>query len=388
MKILLFDTPLRKRLFPLTLTRAVAELRFGILTIKEWWQLKTGMEVFIFTDTYLQALYEQLTEGDYLIVDACILANPNVYEKIIGLKEGEAFADKEGIVAGRINIESFPTFQDGFNSLFQNPSPIHVNRVDFPCEIFHLNQEAIRINFELVTEGRSSQPLSATNQVINPEDVFIEEGASVECSILNASTGPIYIGKDATIMEGCMVRGPFALCEGAVLKMGTKVYSGTTLGPYCVGGGEIKNSVMMGYSNKAHEGYLGDSIIGEWCNLGAGTSNSNVKNTGGKIKVWNYYKHEYVPSGTKCGLIMGDYSRTAINSSINTGTLIGICCNVFGEGLTPKFIPDFTWGTKGLTKYEFDKAVQDILNWKRMKNKTLDERKLKVLKHIFDNYTG
>lgn len=158
-----------------------------------------------------------------------------------------------------------------------------------------------------------------------------------------------------------------------------------TTGPYCVGGGEIKNSILMGYSNKAHDGYLGDSVIGEWCNIGAGTSNSNIKNTASEVKVLDYYTNSYITSGTKCGLVMGDYSRTAINTSINTGTTIGVCCNVFGEGLTPKIIPDFTWGTKGLMRYDFDKAIKDIGNWKSMKNKNLDESKLKVLRHIFEH---
>jgi len=204
--------------------------------------------------------------------------------------------------------------------------------------------------------------------------------------MLNALTGPIYIGKNAHIMEGCLIRGPFVLGDGAILKMGTRIYGATTIGPGCIVGGEIKNSVMMGYSNKAHDGYIGDSVIGEWCNMGAGTSNSNVKNSGGDVKVWNYATNDYMSTGQKCGLVMGDYSRTAINTAINTGTVIGVCCNVFGEGLTPKVIPDFTWGTKGLTTYEFDKALKDIGNWTSMKNKEVGTEQKTVLRHIFDTY--
>jgi NDP-sugar pyrophosphorylase family protein len=188
-------------------------------------------------------------------------------------------------------------------------------------------------------------------------------------------------------MEGCQVRGPFALCEGAVLKMGTKVYGATTIGPHSVIGGEVKNSIFFGNSNKAHEGYIGDSVIGEWCNLGAGTSNSNVKNTAGEVKTWNYSHNDYITAGTKCGVIMGDHSKTAINTSINTGTVIGVCCNVFGEGLTPNVLQNFSWGLKDTKLYDIDKALSDITSWKKMKNKTLSEPEAKMLKHIFENRT-
>ena len=216
----------------------------------------------------------------------------------------------------------------------------------------------IRFDFKLLTNNRISNNPNDSVNITNAPQIFIEDGAQINFSNLNAATGPIYIGKNAVIMEGCFIRGPFAICEGSVLKMGAKVYGATTIGIYCTAGGEIKNSVMSGCSNKAHDGYLGDSVIGEWCNLGAGTTNSNVKNTGGEIKTWNYYKNDYLPSGNKCGMIMGDYSRTAINTSVNTGTVIGACCNVFGEGLTPKFIPDFSWGLKEQNKLRFSKSLE------------------------------
>jgi UDP-N-acetylglucosamine diphosphorylase/glucosamine-1-phosphate N-acetyltransferase len=195
----------------------------------------------------------------------------------------------------------------------------------------------------------------------------------------------VYIGKNAVVMEGAIIRGPFALCEGAVVKMGARIYGATTVGPYSVVGGEIKNTVISGYSNKAHDGYLGDSVIGEWCNLGAGSSNSNVKNNAGEVKVWSHNTKQYVTTGLrKCGLIMGDYSKSAINTSFNTGTIVGVCANIFGEGLTPKYIPSFTWGTMGQTKYIFDKALKDIENWKKMKNAVLTEQEKTRLKLIFD----
>jgi UDP-N-acetylglucosamine diphosphorylase/glucosamine-1-phosphate N-acetyltransferase len=242
----------------------------------------------------------------------------------------------------------------------------------------------IEFDFALTTKGRVSNNTNATMQVYDDAKIFIETGADISYSILNASTGPIYIGKNSTIMEGCTIRGPFSLGEGAVLKMGAKIYGATTIGPYSMGGGEIKNSIITGFSNKAHDGYLGDSVIGEWCNMGAGTSNSNLKNTGGTVNLYNYASDDYLPAGNKCGVIMGDYSRTAINSSINTGSVIGVSSNVFGAGLLPKYIPDFTWGALADNKYQFEKAIKDAANWKKMKNKTVSEQETKVLKHIFD----
>lgn len=215
-----------------------------------------------------------------------------------------------------------------------------------------------------------------------PSNVFFEKGAKAEHCIINASTGPVYIGKDAELMEGSIIRGPFAMGEGACLKMGAKVYGATTLGPRCVAGGEIKNSVLFGYSNKAHDGYLGDSVVGEWCNMGAGTTNSNLKNNASDVKIWT--SRGEMNAGTKCGVMMGDYSRTAVNTSINTGTVIGICCNVFGSGLTPKYIPNFSWGSDGVTRYDIGKVFPDIEDWKKLKGQVLREDEKRILKYIYE----
>jgi UDP-N-acetylglucosamine diphosphorylase/glucosamine-1-phosphate N-acetyltransferase len=219
--------------------------------------------------------------------------------------------------------------------------------------------------------------------VINPSQVFIEEGAVVEHCILNASEGSIYIGKNALLMEGSMLRGPVAICENAVVKMGSKLYSGTTIGPNCTAGGEIKNSILTANSNKAHDGYLGDSLVGEWCNMGAGTSNSNIKNTAGNIKL--QLGKIIVDAGVKFGMLMGDYSRAAINTSFNTGTVVGVCCNVFNNGLTPKYIPDFSWGCNDGIKYELPKAFKDIDNWKKLKGQSITETEKKILEDISKN---
>lgn len=388
MDLILFDTEARRRLFPLTLTKAVADIRTGILTIKERWEKITGDKVFVLTDTYLQPLYDTIPAGNYLLINASVIPNPDLISTIASLPDNRAIQDENGLIAGKAFIQSLSSFEE-LSLLFEGISIIAtVKRLRFLNEIFLRNEEMIRFDFQLLTNGRISNGFNNSVNITNASQIFIEDGAEITFGNLNASPGPIYIGKNATVMEGCLIRGPFAICEGAVLKMGTKVYGATTIGPYCTAGGEIKNSVLSGFSNKAHNGYLGDSVIGEWCNLGAGTSNSNVKNTGGEINTWNYYEKDYVPSGKKCGVIMGDYCRTAINASINTGTVIGVCSNVFGEGLTPKFIPDFTWGITEQNRYDFEKAVKDITNWKKMKNKTMSEPEKKILKHIFENHNN
>ncbi len=386
MKILLLDTHNRRKLFPLTSTRAVAGLRYGMFTIRERWERLTGLASDILTEEYLQEQYGNPASGEYMLIDSAVLPNPYLVEKILSLKTGFALADEKGLIAGRHFFSEIPQYKDDFLQHFTNIENENVERIELPCHLFQLNGQAINDDFRLYTAGKTSRQNLPDVISNNPSQVFIEESATIENCSLNATTGPIYIGRNALVMEGCLIRGPFVLGDGAVLKMGSKIYGATTLGPYCVGGGEIKNSIMMGYCNKAHDGYLGDSIIGEWCNLGAGTSNSNLKNNMGEVKVYNYHFKDYIPSGNKCGIVVGDYTRTSINTSFNTGTVVGIGCNVFGDGLTPKFIPDFTWGTKGLSRYEFEKALTDIKSWMKLKNVELNNAGIKMLKHIFDHY--
>lgn len=384
MNIILFDTPTRNQLFPITLTRAVADIRIGILTIKERWAKMAGVDVFVLTNFYLQPKYSLPPAGEYIFIDARIVPNTVLMKVILSLRIGEAIEDENGLIAGQTFVQNFPSI-DQVSSLFKNSNPITtVKRLTNPFHLIKWNTELLEFDFNLLTKGRKSIEPDKTVPLINSTNIFIEEGALVHHSVLNAITGPIYIGCNATIMEGCVIRGPFAMGEGAVLKMGTKIYGATTIGPYCMGGGEIKNTIMIGYSNKAHDGYLGDSVIGEWCNLGAGTSNSNVSNTGGDVSLYNYASQCFLPAGNKCGVIMGDYSRTAINTSINTGSVIGVCCNVFGNGLLPSFIPDFTWGSIAGNTYDFDKAIIHIDNWQKMKNKAITSLETQVLKHIFE----
>lgn len=389
MKIVLFDTAVRRSLFPLTLNKAIADLRFGIFTVKERWERLLNVEVYVHSADYLTALYLEILPGDYILIDSSIIPTAELVEEIKLLQLGQCINDSDGPIAGRVEVKSSGDIRSALPSLKASFINTSVRRLTYPHQLFLWNAEMICFDFDLIKVGAVSQTVNETVQVIKPENIFIEEGAALDHCILNATSGPIYIARDATIMEGSLVRGPFVLGEAAVLKMGTKVYAGTTIGPSCIAGGEIKNSIMMGYSNKAHDGYLGDSVIGEWCNMGAGTSNSNLKNTGGSVGLYNYDLNAAVNAGNKCGVIIGDYSRTAINTSINTGTVIGLCCNVFAPGLTPKFIPDFSWGVDGSTKYRFDKAITDINNWKRFKNKQLSGNETAVLKHIFDaGYTS
>jgi UDP-N-acetylglucosamine diphosphorylase/glucosamine-1-phosphate N-acetyltransferase len=385
MVIILFDTKAKQNLYPLTQTKAVADLRCGIFSIKERWEAISGLPVYIQTEAHLSALYEAFPRDEYLFIDALLKDESDLRSQVLSLQTGEALYDDLGLIAGRtsvmINDFSPNTTENFFDKISVTDTAL---RLQYPWQIFLWNDEQLRKDFLLLFARSSTQKISETNKIIQPENIIIEEGAIVEHCILNASTGPIFIGKNSTIMEGSMLRGPIAICESATVKMGSKIYGATTVGPYCTVGGEIKNSVLQSYSNKAHDGYLGDAVIGSWCNLGAGTSNSNVKNSGKEISVWHKASNANITVGKKCGMIMGDYSRTAINTSINSGTVIGICCNVFGEGLTPKTIRDFSWGINKSFNYKIEKAFEDIGNWKKMKTEELSSVEVSALKYIFE----
>ena len=289
-----------------------------------------------------------------------------------------------GIIIGANIIPTEENFESLLNDAEKNIAAVESNLVkiiNYPWHIFQHNDFALRHDFALIAKGRTSQKLAEGNTAINPENIFIEAGAKISFSLLNADTGPIYIGADAEIMEGNMIRGPFSLGAGSVLKMGSKIYGATTIGPSCVAGGEIKNSVLFGNSNKAHDGYLGDSVLGEWCMLGAGTSNINVKNTGGNISYKIGKDNKTINAGNKAGLLMGDYSRSAINTSFNTGSVVGVCCNIYGEKMPDKYIENFTWGTE---RYIFKKAEEHIENWKEMKHSKLNELEIKNLRELYN----
>lgn len=344
MNILLDDLSFNNSLYPFAAVRSMVHIRIGILTILEKWQLGLQGKIFLGSETDME-IAKSLKK-----IPANLIPSANFFKQLI---------------AGSTVL----------------PSTDDCKILEHPWQIFEYNDWAIRQDFEMLTSGRISREIPATNKIVCPENIFIEEGATITYSILNATEGPIYVGKKAEIQEGSLIRGPFALCEGGRVKMGAKIFGATTVGPYCLCSGEIKNSILTGYSNKWHDGYLGDSVIGMWCNLGAGTSNSNIKNTAGLVKVWSKDKNDYVSAGNKCGLLMGDYSRSAINTSFNTGTVVGVSCNIFGNIFLSKFIEDFSWGIEA---YIFDKAISDINNWKKLKGHEITEEEINSLKNIYD----
>jgi UDP-N-acetylglucosamine diphosphorylase/glucosamine-1-phosphate N-acetyltransferase len=348
-----------ENLYPLTITRPAADLRCGILTIAEKWMRDLSIEqehTGFLTREHLnhpQSRFNQLNAtgipSAIIQIHGAIIPNPMLVSQAKGLKPGEALSHNNEIIVSCITTESSEisntiNYTDSFDS------------IDRPYHIFALNGKEIIQDFARITGGRSSSSFSSSNRAFGIHPIFIEEGAKVECATLNSNDGPIYIGKNAEIMEGSLVRGPFAMCEGAVLKMGTKVYSSTTLGPYCVAGGEISNVVFWGYSNKGHDGFLGNAVLGEWCNIGADTNASNLKNTYDEVKVWNYSSGRFEKSGQQfCGLIMGDHSKCGINTMFNTGTVVGVGCNLFGAGFPRQFVPDFSWGgAQGFVTHKLD----------------------------------
>jgi UDP-N-acetylglucosamine diphosphorylase / glucose-1-phosphate thymidylyltransferase / UDP-N-acetylgalactosamine diphosphorylase / glucosamine-1-phosphate N-acetyltransferase / galactosamine-1-phosphate N-acetyltransferase len=379
-----------ENLHPFTLTRQIQDIRVGILTIREKWEKILGLPSYDRKEDDYKDLDRSVDIAEFIGDEGCfmihgnLLPTPKIVKAIHKLKPGEFISanGNAGVVFYITKKEVKELHKIKISRAVSLNEPLKIIR--FPWEIFQLNDWALRQDFELLTRKRKAQPVSKTNKVINRSGVFIEKGAKVEYSILNASTGPVYIGKNAKIMEGCIIRGPFALGENSCLKAGARVYGATTIGPNSIGGGEIKNSIIFGNSNKAHDGYLGDSVIGEWCNLGAGTTNSNLKNNASPIRIWT--SKGQMDAGIKCGVMMGDYSKTAINTAINTGTVIGVCCNVFGSGLTPKYIPNFSWGSEGVKRYDFEKALLDIEDWKKLKKNSITANEKSILKYIYQNY--
>lgn len=387
--VILFDNEVWDHLLPLTFTRPVAELRVGILTIREKWEKWAKAPCSYITQDHLAQKYPLTIGTDNIVINGSVLPTQGICTLIEQLDTNEALMKNEELIAARLTEEQFQHlikdeeidelagFDIGETSLL---------KIDRLWDVFAINDAAIREDFFNLVGGRKSQPISDTNRVTNPDQIFLEPGAKVEHSILNASDGPIYIGKDAEIMEGCMVRGSLAMARNSVLKMGAKIYGGTTLGPYCKVGGEVNNVVFTGYSNKGHDGFLGNAVIGEWCNLGADTNASNLKNNYSEVKVWDYQKEGFVKTGKQfCGLIMGDHSKCGINTMFNTGTVVGVACNVFGADYPRNFIPSFTWG--GGQKYmthQLDKALDTAAAMMQRRQVALEATDKAILGHVFE----
>ncbi|MEO8086202.1 MAG: GlmU family protein [Bacteroidota bacterium] len=390
MNYILFDDETRLSLLPFTFTRPVSEIRLGILTITEKWEKHLGQRVSFFTETYLREKFPLKSEADNILINGAVLPDEKLLKDILSLKPGEKISGDGFMIAWRITGEELKNITSLAQSDISGSRKIDdVLKLSFSWDIFSMNEKALTSDFHLLTQGRKSQPLSTTNQVIKPENIFLEEGARVECCMLNASGGFIYIGRNAEVMEGAMIRGPFSLGEHAQIKMGAKIYGATTIGPECRIGGEVSNSVILGYSNKGHDGFLGNAVIGEWCNLGADSNNSNLKNNYSQVKMWSYRDETFVNTGlTFCGLMMGDHSKCSINTMFNTGTVVGVSANIFGTGFPPKIVPSFSWGgSEGFKTYRLEEAVEVASRVYERRGKELNTSEQKILKHLFDATT-
>ena len=384
MNYILSDGNHREDLFPFTFTRPVSEIRVGILTISEKWEKWLKAPVSFQTEEYLSEKYPLTVAAENMVINGSYLPNKALIEAIQNLKMGEALMDGEDYVAYTTDSPNeFFSSEDYVTVHFKSDCTIIKNTWD----IFSNNAAALQADFDVLTQGRKSQPISNTNKVKSPENIFIEEGATVEFCILNASTGPIYIGENALMMEGCMVRGGLALCENAILKMGAKIYGAVTAGPGCKLGGEVNNAVLFANSNKGHDGFLGNSVIGEWCNIGADTNTSNLKNNYAPVRIWNYKTEGFAKTGLQfCGLMMGDHSKCGINVMFNTGTVIGVSANIFGSGFPRNFIPSFSWGgaTAGYTTFRTNKAFEVAEAMMKRRNMEFNDTEAKILEHVFE----
>ncbi len=377
MHIILFDDNFTEHLSPFTLTRAAADIRCGILTIREKWEKHLDQKAGILPLDHLKNKYTFNLESDNLFINGRLLPDADVLQAIRELEIGEALAQDEMILAYRADL---PTSSFASKKVYTGATLINRNH-----NIFSFNEKEILKDFEVLTKGRTSEPLSATNTHFGQYPLFLEKGVKAEAAIFNTTDGPIYLGVDAEVMEGAMIRGPFALCEHATVKMGAKIYGGTTVGPHSKVGGEVSNSVIFGFSNKGHDGFLGNSVLGEWCNLGADTNNSNLKNNYEEVKLWNYTTGNFERTGLQfCGLMMGDHSKCGINTMFNTGTVIGVCANIFGSGFPRNFVPSFSWGgVTGFETYQPKKAFITAEKVMQRRGLELSDTDKEILETIF-----
>ncbi len=386
MQLILFDDHSWENLLPLTFTRPVADLRVGILTIAEKWEKRLETKVSFLTQAHLSEKYPLIKGSRNLLINGSLLPDQELAKALLGMKEGEALKKgdtllglcTDALTGEQLDLQKWLGGAREFSG--------EVSLIDYPWKIFQLNGQEIEADFKLLTEGRESEKLSDTVRAINPENIFVEPGFKGEHITLNASTGPFYLGRDSEIMEGSVIRGPFALCEGSTVKLSAKIYGPTTVGPHSKIGGEVNNSVIHSNSNKGHDGFLGNAVLGEWCNIGADTNNSNLKNNYSEVKVWNYSKQRFIKSGLQfCGLIMGDHSKCGINTMFNTGTVVGVAANIFGSGFPRNFIPSFSWGgAGGMTTNQINKVVETATLVLERRGQVLSEADKAILQWVFD----
>lgn len=385
MNYILFDDYSRFNLLPFTYTKPVADLRIGIFTIREKWEQYLQSDVSYHTQPYLSEKFHLITASDNLFINGKISPSAELITMIKGLEPNACIKRGNDLIAYR----SGRTDNFDAEALLAMAAEVSVGYISIKdvWDIFSKNGDAIKQDFEFITKGRTSQPVSGSNTIIGNKDlIFMEEGAVMEATVINTTGGPVYLAKDAEVMEGSLIRGPFCLGEYSALKLGTKIYGPTTIGPHCKVGGEINNSVISGYSNKAHDGFLGNSVIGEWCNLGADTNNSNLKNNYASVKLFNYKKETMVDSGLQfCGLMMGDHSKCGINTMFNTGTVAGVGANIFGGGFPPTHIPSFSWGgAESMETYKLDKMLETANRVFARRNLTVSKADEKILQQVFE----
>ena len=388
MNYILFDTEVRFALLPFTHTRPVADIRCGIHTMRTRWEALLAGSTSTLTETYLQELFPFTINADNIFINGAVFATEALVSTIQQLPQETKLVSGEDVIAFRTNKHniSFDKLEETTNQLKPEAYLPAVKLLRYKWDIFSLNEQAIKDDFPIVIKNRKSAAIPEGVTVVGKENLFIEASAKIQPgTVINASGGAVYIGNDAEIMEGCLVRGPLALCDHAVLKMGTKVYTGCTIGPGCKVGGEISNVVFFANSNKGHDGFVGNAVIGEWCNLGADTNSSNLKNNYDQVKIWDEHTNRSVSTGlTFCGLLMGDHSKCGINTMFNTGTVVGVSCNIYGGSFPEKFIPSFAWGgSEGAVTYRLDRAMDTARRMMARRNLELDEATLKMYDHIF-----
>jgi UDP-N-acetylglucosamine diphosphorylase/glucosamine-1-phosphate N-acetyltransferase len=388
MNYILFGAQSRTHLLPFTFLRPLADLRVGMLTIREKWERYLGARTSTLTEPYLSVKYPLVKKEENVLINASVLPSQQLVREIGQLKPNQTLISGEVLIAHRLRARDIDNLD---LELLDKVSPLEtagdIMKLSWLWELISLNGKALLDDFELVTSGRKSRPLPSHVQVSGSGRVFVEEGAVVEMALINASEGPVYIGKNAHVMDGAILRGPVAVCEGATVRMGARIYGNAVIGPYSKIGGEMTESIVMGYSNKVHDGFLGHSVIGEWCNLGAGTNASNLKNNYEPVRLWDYEEESFVQTGLQfCGTFMGDHSKCGINTMFNTGTVIGINAQVFGSGFMRNFIPSFTWGSvSGTTPFDIDKAVQVAKRVYARRGMTFGEPDEQILRHVFDH---
>jgi len=386
MSIILFDDQFRSNLLPLVYTRPVSELRLGILTIADKWRKHLKTDIAYLTEDYLQEKYPLKYFPLNLFINSAICPDASLTEVFDHLKDGEALVAHQILIAAHLLESDAREFSPLHTEQFKLIEYIRpFTRIAFPEHIFSYNDSEIRKDFQLITNGRQSAVLSNTNTVLG-EDIFIEEGVEAECSTFNTRTGPIYLGKRALVMEGCHIRGSFSLGDDSVIKMGAKIYGMTSVGPHSKVGGEINNSVIFANSSKGHEGYLGNSVIGEWCNIGADSNNSNMKNNYAEVRLWDYPTEGFRKTGLQfCGLIMADHAKCGINTMFNTGTVVGVAANIFGSGFPRNFIPDFSWGgNSGFEVYTLKKMFETAIRVYERRNAEFNQIESSILNHVFE----